>query len=65
MLLQIISKDKATVFILDDFLNSTVVESFKNCSSLNIRVIDTVCSNEIYYFNMSGSRSAINFIIGK
>ena len=60
-----VSEDKGTVFILDDFLESNVVESFKNCSSLNIRVNDTVCNEEIYSFNMSGSTSALNFICGK
>jgi len=57
-----VSEDKETVWILDDFLNSTVVESFKNCRTLNIRVNDTVCNEEIYSFNMSGSTSALNFI---
>ena len=60
-----VSDDKETVWILEDFLNSTVVESFKNCSSLNIRVNDTVCNEEIYSFNMSGSTSALNFILNK
>ena len=60
-----VSDDKGTVWILEDFLNSTVVESFKNCSTLNIRVNDTVCNEEIYSFNMSGSTSALNFILGK
>jgi hypothetical protein len=60
-----VSEDKGTIFILEDFLNSTVVESFKNCSSLNVRVLDTVCNNEVYYFNMSGSTAALNFITNK
>ena len=60
-----VSDDKGTVWILEDFLNSTVVESFKNCSTLNIRVNDTVCNEEIYSFNMSGSTSALNFILNK
>ena len=60
-----VSDDKGTVWILEDFLNSTVVESFKNCSTLNIRVNDTVCNEEIYSFNMSGSTAALNFITKK
>jgi hypothetical protein len=60
-----VGDNKGVVWILEDFLNSTVVESFKNCSTLNIRVNDTVCNEEIYSFNMSGSRSALNFIINK
>jgi hypothetical protein len=60
-----VSDDKETVWILEDFLNSTVVESFKNYSSLNIRVNDTVCNEEIYSFNMSGSTAALNFITNK
>ena len=60
-----VGDNKDVVWILEDFLNSTVVESFKNCSTLNIRVNDTVCNEEIYSFNMSGSTSALNFIIGK
>jgi hypothetical protein len=60
-----VGDNKSVVWILEDFLNSTVVESFKNCSTLNIRVNDTVCNEEIYSFNMSGSRSALNFIINK
>lgn len=60
-----VGDNKDVVWILEDFLNSAVVESFKNCSTLNIRVNDTVCNEEIYSFNMSGSTSALNFIIGK
>jgi len=60
-----VGDNKDVVWILEDFLNSTVVESFKNCSTLNIRVNDTVCNEEIYSFNMSGSASALNFIINK
>lgn len=60
-----VGDDKAIVWILEDFLNSTVVESFKNCSTLNIRVNDTVCNEEIYSFNMSGSTSALKFILNK
>jgi len=60
-----VGDNKDVVWILEDFLNSTVVESFKNCSTLNIRVNDTVCNEEIYSFNMSGSTSALNFIINK
>jgi hypothetical protein len=60
-----VGDNKDVVWILEDFLNSKVVESFKNCSTLNIRVNDTVCNEEIYSFNMSGSTSALNFICGK
>ena len=60
-----VGDNKDVVWILEDFLNSAVVESFKNCSTLNIRVNDTVCNEEIYSFNMSGSTSALNFIINK
>jgi hypothetical protein len=60
-----VGDDKNIVWILEDFLNSDVVESFKNCSTLNIRVNDTVCVEEIYTFNMSGSTAALNFIINK
>lgn len=60
-----VGDNKAIVWILEDFLNSTVVESFKNCSTLNIRVNDTVCNEEIYSFNMSGSTSALKFILNK
>lgn len=60
-----VGDDKAIVWILEDFLNSTVVESFKNCSTLNIRVNDTVCHEEIYSFNMSGSTAALKFITNK
>jgi hypothetical protein len=60
-----VGDNKDVVWILEDFLNSKVVESFKNCSTLNIRVNDTVCNEEIYSFNMSGSTAALNFIINK
>ena len=60
-----VGDNKDVVWILEDFLNSAVVESFKNCNTLNIRVNDTVCVEEIYSFNMSGSTAALNFIIGK
>lgn len=61
-----ISSDKETVYIIDNLLENTdILLAFKTCSTLKIRVNDSVCGTETYSFSMNGSTSAINFISNK
>ena len=61
-----ISSDKETVYILDNLLaNTDILQAFKTCSTLKIRINDSICGSEIYSFSMSGSTSAISFISTK
>lgn len=58
-----ISSDKETVYIIDNLLaNTDILLAFKTCSTLKIRINDSICGTETYSFNMSGSTSAISFI---
>jgi hypothetical protein len=50
------------VFFTADLVNSELLESFKKCSVLKVRVNQEYCDSEIYSFNMSKSTSALNFI---
>lgn len=60
-----ISSDNEAVWIIHNLLeNSDIVLAFKTCSTLKVRVNDSVCGTNTYSFNMSGSTSAINFICG-
>jgi hypothetical protein len=53
------------VFFTGDLMNNEILDSFKKCSLLKIRVNETYCDTETYSFNMSKSTSALNFITGK
>lgn len=46
-------------------MESNILNDFKLCSVLKIRVNDITCSSEVFTFNMAGSSSALKFIIGK
>lgn len=59
------SEDKDAIFIMDDIDGSNILNDFKNCSSMKIRITDDICDNEIYNFNMSHSTSAFNYILNK
>ena len=48
--------------IVDDLLNSEILEDFKACTSFIIRINESFCESETYTFNMSGSTNALNFI---
>ena len=61
----ITSDDRKNVFFIANLLTETCLADFKACTSVKIRVNDEVCSSEIYEFNMSGSTSALNFMINK
>jgi hypothetical protein len=56
------SESKKIVWLTDDLMNSKILNDFKACSSVKLRVNDSVCSSEMYSFSMSGSSSAISFI---
>jgi hypothetical protein len=60
-----VNSSKDALFFTTDLINNEMLESFKKCSLVKIRVNESHCTNEIYSFNMSKSTSALNFIIGK
>jgi hypothetical protein len=58
----ITSSDRKIVFI-DLYLNkSDMLESFKNASSVKIRINQDVCTDDTYIFNMKNSGAAFDFI---
>ena len=61
----ITSDDRKNVFFIANLLDETCLADFKACTSVKIRINDTTCSSEVYEFNMSGSTSALNFMINK
>ena len=59
------STDRETVFFIVDLMSEDCLADFKDCSSVKIRLNDTTCGSIIYQFNMSGSTSALNFMINE
>ena len=58
-----VSEGKDILWIMNDLLeNNEMLLDFKSCTTLKIRVNDSICESEIFSFNMSGSTSALNFI---
>lgn len=57
-----VSESNDIVWINDDLMNSEMINDFKSCSLVKLRVNDAVCDSETYSFSMSGSTSAITFI---
>ena len=57
-----VSESNDIVWINDDLMNSEMINDFKSCSLVKLRVNDAVCDSETYSFSMSGSTSAIIFI---
>jgi hypothetical protein len=56
----------STIIVLSfDLLNDEMLNDFKNCTTLKIRVNETHCRTDVYTFNMSKSSSALNFVKGK
>ena len=53
------------IFFTGDLMNEEMVESFKKCSTLKIRVNENYCTSETYSFNMSKSTSALTYILNK
>jgi hypothetical protein len=56
------SSDNETVFMMDNILTSNLLDPFKNCTSIRIRVNESYCDTKTYTFNMKGSTAALNFI---
>ena len=59
------SSDSHTVFIIDNLLdenNSEMLNDFKKCSSVVMRINESHCEDEYYTFNMSGSTRAVEFM---
>lgn len=61
----VVSEDRKIIWIVNNLYESNILSDFKMCSTLKIRVNDISCSSEIFTFNMSGSSSALKFIIQK
>jgi hypothetical protein len=57
-----VSEDRTIIWIVDNLMESTILNDFKLCSLLKIRVNDITCSSEVFTFNMAGSTSALKFI---
>jgi hypothetical protein len=53
------------VFFTSDLMNHEMLESFKKCSVLKIRINESYCDNDIHSFNMSKSTSALNYMLYK
>ena len=60
-----VSEDRTIIWIVDNLMESTILNDFKLCSLLKIRVNDITCSSEVFTFNMAGSTSALKFISEK
>ena len=59
------SESNNIVWLIGDLINSKFIDDFKTCSTLKIRINDSVCETETCSFIMGGSQSAINFITNK
>jgi hypothetical protein len=57
--------NNSVVFFTGDLMNESMLESFKKCSVLKIRVNESYCDSETYTFNMSKSTSALTYILNK
>jgi len=60
-----VSEDRTIIWIVDNLIESDILNDFKLCSILKIRVNDIACSSEVFTFNMAGSTSALKFISEK
>ena len=58
----LVSSDQTTLFITTNLLNSAMISSFKNATSVKLRVRPSDCITEIFEFNMSGSTRALSFM---
>lgn len=56
------SQDRTSVFFTYDLENSGLLEDFKNCTTLKVRINESYCETEIYSFNMWKSSSAFTFM---
>jgi hypothetical protein len=60
------SEDSKAIWIINNLLTDTdMLSDFNLCTTLKLRVYDSVCGIETYSFNMGGSQSAISFITNK
>jgi hypothetical protein len=51
------------VFFTNDLVDSELYEIFKKSTFLKIRINQSYCDTETYYFNMLKSTSALNFML--
>jgi len=59
------SSNSTIIFLSFNLMNDDMLNDFKNCTTLKIRVNETNCRTDVYTFNMSKSSSALNFVQGK
>lgn len=56
------SEDNKFILIENDLERSILLAQFKNCTKIRIRIRSRFCNEEIYYFDMSNSTKAYNFV---
>ena len=59
------SKDSKTVFMVYNILDHEMLNDFIDCSNLKLRITDPTCGNSTFSFDMTGSKSALNFVINQ
>lgn len=59
------SDDNKTVFMVYNILDHEMLNDFIDCSNLKLRITDPVCGNSKFSFDMTGSKSALNFVINQ
>ena len=57
-----ISEDNRTLFFVDDLTTHVMFSSFKDASSVKVRINDSTCGTITYEFKMSGSTTAYNYL---
>jgi hypothetical protein len=58
-----ISKDRTTVFLVDDLNTHEMKEDFLKASSVKLRFNESHCESDYYEFNMSNSKAAFQFMM--
>ncbi len=58
-----VSKNNKSIFLVWDLVNAEFVEDFKNASVVKVRVNESYCSTDIYQYNMTNSKKALDFIL--
>lgn len=53
------------VFFTADLMDNEMLESFKKCSVVKVRINESYCDSDIYTFNMTKSTSALNFMLNQ
>jgi hypothetical protein len=57
------SKDRTTVFLVDDLNTHEMKDDFLKASSVKLRFNESHCENDYFEFNMSNSKAAFQFMM--